>query len=72
MQWVVIGRELNRRDDACRRHWLSHASPDELIKYKSFIVKSQKCLKARKPTSRGTKSINVTTVQADVSNNSHH
>lgn len=41
IHWSEIGRELNRRDDACRRHWMSKATPDQLIQLKSLFLMSR-------------------------------
>ena len=41
IHWSEIGRELDRRDDACRRHWMSKATPDQLIQLKSLFLMSR-------------------------------
>ena len=67
MHWAELGRELNRRDDDCRRQWISKAPKEDLMKYRTLVVKSQSCIKSKRISIRTDDPMNEPTVQAKVS-----
>ncbi len=63
LRWTEIGRELNRRDDDCRRQWKKNAPHEDLMKYKTIRVKSASCIKSKRTTNRKDSVMNDPTVQ---------
>ena len=66
LHWTEIGRELNRRDDDCRREWKKNAPHEDLMKYKTLRVKTLGCIKSKRSTSRKDTIVNDPTVQPKV------
>ena len=41
IRWCEIGRELERRDDSCRRHWFTVSSIEDKMEMKKLSIKNK-------------------------------